>query len=74
MNISTQQAAGILNVSRPYVVKLLEEGMIPFKKVGRHRRILLKDVLIYANQQKETRKENLQFLTQQAQELNLGYE
>ncbi|GAB4040313.1 excisionase family DNA-binding protein [Spirosoma jeollabukense] len=72
--ISTQQAAGILNVSRPHVVKLLEEGVIPFKKVGSHRRILLEDVLIYANQQKEMRKENLQFLTQQAQELKLGYE
>lgn len=72
--ISTQQAAAILNVSRPHVVKLLEEGVIPFKKVGSHRRILLKDVLVYANQQKETRKESLQFFTQQAQELNLGYE
>lgn len=74
MNIITQQAAGILNVSRPHVVKLLKEGKIPFKKVRNHRRILLKDIIIYANQQKETRKENLQFLTQQAQELNLGYE
>ena len=72
--VSTQQAAGILNVSRPHIVKLLEDGIIPFKKVGSHRRMLLEDVLVYANQQKETRKENLQFLTQQAQELNLGYE
>lgn len=70
----TQQAADILNVSRPHVVKLLEEGVIPFKKVGSHRRILLEDLLVYANQQKETRKEHLQFLTQQAQALNLGYE
>lgn len=74
MYISIQQAADILNVSRPHVVKLLEEGIIPFKKVGSHRRMLLEDVLVYANHQKETRKENLQFLTQQAQELNLGYE
>lgn len=72
--ISTQQAADILNVSRPHVVKLLEEGMIPFKEVGSHRRILLEDLLVYANQQKETRKEQLQFLAQQAQTLNLGYE
>lgn len=72
--VSTQQAADILNVSRPHVVKLLEEGAIPFKKVGSHRRMLLEDLLLYANQQKETRKEQLQFLTQQAQALNLGYE
>lgn len=72
--VSTQQAASILDVSRPYVVKLLEEGVIPFKKVGSHRRILLEDLLVYANQQKEIRRERLQFLAQQAQELNLGYE
>lgn len=72
--ISTQQAADILNMSRPHVVKLLEEGAIPFKKVGSHRRVLLEDVLVYANQQKEARKEHLQFLAQQAQALNLGYE
>lgn len=72
--VSTQQAASILNVSRPHVVKLLEEGVIPFKKVGSHRRILLEDLLVYTNQQKETRKEHLQFLAQQAQELILGYE
>lgn len=69
-----QQAADILNVSRPHVLKLLEEGIIPFKKVGSHRRILLDDLLVYANQQKDTRKEQLRFLTQQAQALNLGYE
>ena len=72
--ISTQQAASILNVSRPRVGKLLEEGKIPFKKTGSYRRILLEDLLDYANQRNETRKEQLQFLAQQAQELNLGYE
>ena len=51
-----------------------KRGMIPFKKVGSRRRILLEDLLVYANQQKNTRKEQLQFLTQQAQALNLGYE
>lgn len=72
--VSTQQAADILHVSRPHVVKLLEEGVIPFRKVGSHRRILMEDLLAYANRQTETRKEQLQFLTQQAQALNLGYE
>lgn len=72
--LDIQQAADILNVSRPHVVKLMEGGAIPFKKVGSHRRVLLDDVLVNANQQKEARKEQLQFLAQQAQELNLGYE
>lgn len=72
--LTTQQAADILNISRPHIVKLLEQGIIPFKKVGAHRRILLEDLIKYANQQKETRKKNLKFLAKQAQELNLGYE
>lgn len=72
--VTTQQAADMLHVSRPHVVKLLEQGVIPFKKVGSHRRILLEDLLKYEAEQKERRKENLQFLAEQAQDLNLGYE
>ncbi|WP_162055942.1 helix-turn-helix domain-containing protein [Pontibacter pamirensis] len=72
--VSTQQAADMLNVSRPHVVKLLEKGAIPFKKIGSHRRILLEDLLKYEAELKEQRSRNLQFLAEQAQELNLGYE
>ncbi|GAB3719436.1 hypothetical protein GCM10027592_62970 [Spirosoma flavus] len=72
--ITTQQAANILNVSRPHIVKLLEDGIVPFKKVGSHRRILLGDLLTYEAGQKQQRKGALQFLAKQAQELNLGYE
>ncbi|MEM9921215.1 MAG: excisionase family DNA-binding protein [Bacteroidota bacterium] len=72
--ISTQQAADILSVSRPHVVKLLEKGMIPYKKVGTHRRINLKDILEYESKVKKARREELDFLTKEAQELNLGYE
>ena len=72
--MSTQQAADLLQVSRPHLVKLLEEGLIPFRKVGSHRRLLLRDILSYEAQQKERRQELLGFLAQQAQELNLGYE
>jgi excisionase family DNA binding protein len=71
--ISTEQAAQILNVSRPHVVKLLESGTIPFTKAGTHRRIALNDVLAYKEKQKEITEQNLAFLTQQAQELNFGY-
>lgn len=72
--VSTQQAADILNVSRPHLIKLLETKKIPFKKVGSHRRILLKDVTKYKEQQAKQREAQLDFLSDQAQELNLGYE
>jgi excisionase family DNA binding protein len=71
--LTTQQAADILNISRPHFVKLLEEGEIPFKKVGTHRRIELKDLIAYENKLKEIRREKLNFLAKQAQKLNLGY-
>ena len=71
--VSTQQAADMLNVSRPHIVKLLENGQIPFTKVGKHRRIALKDLMTYEKKLKENRREKLQFLVTQAQELNLGY-
>lgn len=71
--ISTQQAADMLNVSRPHIIKLLENEVIPFKKVGTHRRIQLKHLIEYEKQLKENRKQKLDFLAEQAQELNLGY-
>ena len=72
-DVSTQQAADILHVSRPHLVKLLEKNQIEFKKVGIHRRIALKDLIKYEQKLNETRQVKLQFLTAQAQELNLGY-
>jgi len=63
--LSTEEAAEILNVSRPHVVKLLETGMIPFHKVGTHRRIQLSEVLKYRDsrlvQFDETMKEFYEF-------------
>lgn len=72
--VSTQQAADMLNVSRPHLVKLLEQGSIPFKKVGSHRRIMLEDLLKYEAGLKAQRSKSLQFLAEQAQDLDLGYE
>ena len=62
--IGTQQAADLLQVSRPHLVKLLEEGLIPFRKVGSHRRLLLRDILSYEARQKERRADHLRFLAQ----------
>jgi len=70
---STQQAADFLDVSRPHLVKLLEEGKIPFKKAGTHRRIELSDLITYKNKLKSDRNKNLDFLAKQAQDLNFGY-
>lgn len=72
--LSTQQVADMLNVSRPHVVKLLETKIIPFKKVGSHRRILLKDVMQYKEKLAKEREVQLESLANQAQKLNLGYE
>jgi len=72
--LSTQQAAEMLNVSRPHLVKLLENQEIPFKKVGSHRRVRLKDLMVYVERLEKIREEQLGFLAEQAQTLKLGYE
>lgn len=72
-DMSTQQAADILGVSRPYVVGLLEKGDIPFHKVGSHRRIQLKDLITYNQKLKKNRAGKLDYLADQAQKLNMGY-
>jgi excisionase family DNA binding protein len=69
--LTTQEAANILHVSRPYLVKLLENGEIPFTKVGLHRRIRFQDVMNYLKKREEREEEGLQELARLSQEYGL---
>lgn len=69
--IGTQQAADLLNVSRPYLVKLVEEGTLPHRKVGPRRRLYLEDVLAYKARLDAQRQHALQALADDLQELGL---
>jgi excisionase family DNA binding protein len=73
VELSTQQAAEILGVSRTFVVSVLQAGELEFRQVGTHRRISILDVMAYKRRMTTARKEALDELADQAQGLNLGY-
>lgn len=71
--VTTQQAADLLNVSRQYLVRLLDEGRIAFRKTGKHRRLRIEDVLLFKETRDKDRRAGLRELSRMTQELG-GYD
>jgi excisionase family DNA binding protein len=71
--LTTHQAAAILGVSRPFLIKQMKEKKIPFRRIGTHRRVRFQDLMEYKNQIDADRAKVLGELAAQAQELNMGY-
>jgi excisionase family DNA binding protein len=71
--LTTQQAADFLNVSRPFLIQLLEQRKLPYRLVGTHRRIRFEDVVAFKDKIDRERRDVLDQLAAEAQELDMGY-
>jgi excisionase family DNA binding protein len=71
--LTTVEAANLLNVSRPFVIKEMESGRLPHRKVGTHRRIALEDLLAYARNMHAQQASALDRMADNARELGLNY-
>lgn len=71
--LTTVQAADMLNVSRPFLIKLLDENVLPHRKVGKHRRIRMEDVMAYKASIDRERETVLDQLAREAQEQGMAY-
>ncbi|MBK6639250.1 MAG: helix-turn-helix domain-containing protein [Rhodocyclaceae bacterium] len=72
--LTTQEAADLLNVSRPHLVKLLEDGALPYHRTGKHRRVRFADLMQFKTQRDQDSELAMSELAAQAQELGMGYE
>jgi excisionase family DNA binding protein len=77
LELTTQEAADLLHVSRPHLIKLLDKGDLPHHRMSddpkSHRRVLLKDVMAYRQERQQTRRGLLRGLTQESQDVPGGY-
>ncbi|HET7855514.1 MAG TPA: helix-turn-helix domain-containing protein [Gaiellaceae bacterium] len=71
--LTTKEAADILNMSRPFLVRLLDRGEIPYHRVGTHRRLNVEDVLAYRELRAARRREKLRELTELSEQVEGGY-
>ena len=67
------EAANFLNVSRPFVIKEMESGRLPYRKVGSHRRVVMDDLLAYAQKMRAQQTSALNRMADNARELGLDY-
>ena len=71
--LTTQQAADLLGVSRPFVIKQIESGKLPHRRIGTHRRVMFKDLMDFKRRIDADRAKALDELAAESQRLNLGY-
>jgi excisionase family DNA binding protein len=72
--LTTQEAADLLNVSRPHLVKLLEDGALAFHRTGKHRRVRFADLMQYKETRGRASEQAMAELAEQAQALDMGYQ